>query len=83
MREILYAGKFRLPLFRFCKKTLWDEEAIARALKILWYHERIESLWQHGEVLLAADEKANLQVLERVYPKQPLRAGQIERVEFD
>jgi len=55
----------------------------ARALKILWYYERIESLWQRGEVLLAADEKPNLQVLERVYPKQPMRPGQIERVEFD
>lgn len=83
VREILYAAKLRLPLFRFWKTTIWDEEAVARALKILWYYERIESLWQRGEVLLAADEKPNLQVLERVYPKQPMRAGQIERVEFD
>src|SRR4030065_1355826 len=72
-----------LPLFRFWKTTVWDDEAVARALKILWYYERIESLWQRGEVLLAADEKPNLQVLERVYPKQPMRPGQIERVEFD
>jgi hypothetical protein len=71
VREILYAAKLRLPLFCFWKTTVWDDEAIARALKILWYYERIESLWQRGEVLLAADEKPNLQVLERVYPKQP------------
>lgn len=83
VREILYAAKLRLPLFRFWKTTVWDDEAIARALKILWYYERIESLWQRGEVLLAADEKPNLQVLERVYPKQPMRPGQIERMEFD
>jgi transposase len=83
VREILYAANLRLPLFRFWKTTVWDDEAVARALKILWYYERIESLWQRGEVLLAADEKPNLQVLERVYPKQPMRPGQIERVEFD
>jgi hypothetical protein len=83
VREILYAAKLRLPLFCFWKTTVWDDEAIARALKILWYYERIESLWQRGEVLLAADEKPNLQVLERVYPKQPMRPGHIERVEFD
>jgi len=83
IREILYAADLRLPLFHFWKTTVWDDEAVARALKILWYYERIESLWQRGEVLLAADEKPNLQVLERVYPKQPMRPGQIERVEFD
>ena len=83
VREILYAANLRLPLFRFWKTTVWDDDAVARALKILWYYERIESLWQRGEVLLAADEKPNLQVLERMYPKQPMRSGQIERVEFD
>jgi transposase len=83
IREILYAAKLRLPLFRFWKTTVWDEEAVVRALKILWYYERSESLWQRGEVVLAADEKPNLQVLERAYPKQPMRPGQIERVEFD
>ena len=83
IREILYAADLRLPLFRFWKTTIWDDEAVVRALKILWYYERNESLWQRGEVLLAADEKPNLQVLERVYPKQPMRSGQIERVEFD
>jgi len=83
VRKILYAAKLRLPRFRFWKTTIWDDEAVARALKILWYYERIESLWQCGEVLLAVDEKPNLQVLERAYPKQPMRPGQIERVEFD
>jgi hypothetical protein len=83
VRKILYAAKLRLPRFRFWKTTIWDEEAVARALKILWYYERIESLWQRGEVLLAVDEKPNLQVLERAHPKQPMRPGQIERVEFD
>jgi hypothetical protein len=83
IREILYVVKLGLPLFRFWKTTVWDEAAVARALKILWYYERIESLWQRGEVVLAADEKPNLQVLERVSPKQPMRPDQIERVDFD
>lgn len=66
--------------FRFWKTTLWDDEAVARALKILWSYERIASLWQRGEVILGVDEKPNLQVLERHI--QPMRAGQIERQEF-
>jgi hypothetical protein len=69
--------------FRYWKTTVWDEEAVARALKILWYYERIESLWQRGEVVLTVDEKPNLQVLERARPKQPMRSGQIERQESD
>ncbi len=83
VREILYAADLRLPLVRFWKTTVWDDEAVARALKILWYYERRENLWQRGEVLLAVDEKPNLQVLERAHPKQPMRPGQIERQEFD
>ncbi len=70
---------------RFCswKTTVWDAEAVARALKILWYYQRIESLWQRGEVLIGVDEKPNIQVLERAAPKQPMRPGQIERQEFE
>jgi hypothetical protein len=67
----------------YWKTTVWDEDAVARALKILWYYERIESLWQRGEVILAVDEKPNLQVLERAAPKQRMRPGRIERQEFD
>jgi hypothetical protein len=69
--------------WRYWKTTVWDEEAVARAIKILWYYERVASLWQRGEVLLAVDEKPNIQVLERAAPKQAMRPGQIERQEFD
>ena len=69
--------------FRWWKTTIWDDEAVERALKILWYYERIESLWQAGEVILAVDEKPGLQVLERAASKQPMRSGQVERQEFD
>ena len=50
---------------RTWKTTIWDEEAVARTLRILWYYERIASLWRRGEVVVAIDEKPNLQVLER------------------
>jgi len=77
--------KADLPLhgFRYWKTTIWEEEAVERALKILWYYERTESLWQKHEVLLAVDEKPSLQVLERAAPKQPMRPGQKERQEFE
>src|SRR3989304_3063034 len=77
---ILEEADLHLHRFRSWKTTVWDEGAVARTLKILWYYERIESLWQRGEVILAVDEKPNIQVLER--PIQPMRAGQIERQEF-
>lgn len=81
--DILREANLHPGRFRWWKTTIWDDEAVARALKILWYYERIESLWHKREVLLALDEKPNLQVLERARPKQPMRAGQMERQEFD
>ena len=69
--------------FRYWKTTVWDDEAVERALKILWYYERMESLWQRGEVILCTDEKPNLQVLERARPTQRMQPGQIERQEFE
>jgi DDE superfamily endonuclease len=68
---------------RAWKTTVWDDEAVERALKILWYYERIESLWQRGEVLICVDEKPNLQVLERAMPTQPMQSGRVERREFE
>ena len=81
--EILRAADVQPHRSRSWKTTVWDEEAVARTLRILWYYERIESLWARGEVVLAVDEKPNLQVLERAAPKQPMRPGQIERLAFD
>ena len=69
--------------FRYWKTTVWDAEAVERALKILWYYERTESLWQRGEVLIGVDEKPSIQVLERAAPTQPMRPGQIEHQEFE
>ncbi len=81
--DILCAAALQPQRFQYWKTTVWDDEAVARALKILWYYERIESLWHRGEVIICADEKPNLQVLERIMPTQPMRPGQIERQEFE
>jgi len=83
VRDILREADLHPHRSRFWKTTVWDDEAVARALKILWYYERIESLWQRGEVLICLDEKPNLQVLERARPTQRMRPGQIERQEFE
>jgi hypothetical protein len=66
--HILGEADLRPAGFRYWKTTVWDEVAVERALKILWYYERVESLWQRGDVLLAIDEKPNIQVLERAPP---------------
>jgi len=79
----LRAARLQPHRWRYWKTTVWDDGAIERALQILWLYERIEWLWQRGEVVLALDEKPGLQVLERAAPIQPMRPGQIERQEFE
>jgi hypothetical protein len=69
--------------YRYRKTTIWDDEAVERAIKILWVHERSAWLWQRGELVLALDEKPSVQVLERCAPIQPARPEQIERHEFE
>ncbi|MGH9600812.1 MAG: transposase [Terriglobales bacterium] len=83
LSTVLRQAEVQPHRFRYWKTTVWDDEAIARALKILWVYERIEWLWQRGEVVLALDEKPSLQVLERSAPTQRPRPGQIERQEFE
>jgi len=83
VRNILREAELQPHRFRYWKTAIWDDEAVARALKILWYYERIDSLWQRGEVIICLDEKPNIQVLERAKPTQPMRPGQVERQEFD
>lgn len=81
--DILRAADLQPQRFRTWKTTVWDDEAVARALKILWYYERIESLWQRGEVIICADEKPNLQVLERARATHAMHRGRVERQEFE
>jgi hypothetical protein len=56
---------------------------LQRASRILWLYERVDSLWDHDEIVLALDEKPNIQALERARPTQPMRPGQVERQEFE
>ena len=81
--DILRAAHLQLHRFRYWKTTIWDDSAVERALKILWYYQRIDSLWQRGEIVLCLDEKPNIQVLERAKPTQPMQPDQMERQEFD
>jgi hypothetical protein len=83
INQILNAARLQPHRFRYLKTTVWDTLAIARTIKILWYYERIASLWQQGVVVIALDEKPGIQVLERAAAKQLMRPNQIERLEFD
>jgi len=42
----LRQADLQLHGFRWWKTTIWDEEAVERALKILWYYERIRLVTQ-------------------------------------
>ncbi len=81
--DILREADLQPHRFRYWKSTIWDGVAVERALKILWYYERIDSLWQRGDIILCLDEKPNIQVLERAKSTQPMRPGEIEHQEFD
>lgn len=60
-----------------------NAEFLERAGRILWLYERTEALQAQGEIVLALDEKPNIQALQGVHPTQPMRSGQIERQEFE
>lgn len=81
--RILRAARLRPHLWRYWKHTDWTQDAVQRALSILWVYERVEWLWHKGIVVLAVDEKPNLQVLERAAPTVSMLPGQVERQSFD
>lgn len=60
-----------------------DETFLEQASRVLWIYERIETLKAQNEIALALDEKPNIQALQRSRPTQLMRAGQIERHEFE
>jgi DDE superfamily endonuclease/Homeodomain-like domain len=60
-----------------------NAEFLARAGRILWLYERTEALLAQGEIVLALDEKPNIQALQGVRPTQSMRSGQIQRSEFE
>lgn len=68
---------------RYWKTPTLNAEFVERASRILWCYEQVERLYRQEELVLTLDEKPNLQALERTRPTQRLRAGQIERQEFE
>jgi hypothetical protein len=60
-----------------------NAEFLKRASRILWLYERVNWLLERDEIILALDEKPNVQALERARPTQLMRRGQRERQEFE
>jgi len=67
----------------YWKTPKLNEEFVQRARRILWCYEHVEELRQRGELVIALDEKPNLQALERAVPTRPMIAGHPEHFEFD
>jgi transposase len=69
--------------YRYWKTPTLNAEFQKRASRVLWRYERVDRLMEHDEVVLALDEKPNIQALERAALKQLMRPRQIERQEFE
>jgi transposase len=80
---ILRDADLKLHHSRYWITPTLDAEFVRRATCIVWLYERVQWLLAHDEIVIAIDEKPNLQALERARPKQPMRAGQGERQEFE
>jgi hypothetical protein len=81
--RILAAASLQPHRSRYWKTAKIDEQFTTLAAKILWCYERVEQLYQQGELVICVDEKPNIQALSRCAPKQLMRRGQIERREFE
>jgi len=80
---ILRSASLQPHRSRYWKTPTLNAEFRERAARILWLYERVDWLLEHDEVILALDEKPNIQVLERCAPRQLMRPGAIERREFE
>jgi hypothetical protein len=82
VRDILNEVDLQPHRTRYWKTARLDSEFKQRAEKILWCSANAERLVQQGYWVVCADEKPNVQVLER----QPIRRaipGSIEQQEFE
>ena len=68
--------------YRCWKTPTLNAAFLKRASRVLWCHERVDRLRARDEVVIALDEKPNIQALERAAPKQLMRPNQIERQEL-
>jgi transposase len=80
---ILRDANLKLHHSRYWITPKLNAEFIRRATRILWLYERVNWLLAHDEVVIAIDEKPNLQALERARATHPMRLGQSERQEFE
>lgn len=80
---ILRDADLKLHHSRYWITPTLDAEFVRRATRILWLYERVNWLLAHDEIVIAIDEKPNLQALERARATQPMRAGRSERQEFE
>jgi hypothetical protein len=80
---ILRAADLQPHRSRYWRTPTLDADFVWQAARVLWCYERAEKLAEQGEIVLSLDEKPNIQVLERRRATQPMRAGQIERREFE
>jgi hypothetical protein len=79
---ILQQADLQPHRYRYWKTPTLDDTFVQLASPILWCYEQIDCLAQREELVLCWDEKPNLQALER-HPRQLLRPGQAERLEFE
>jgi hypothetical protein len=75
---ILRSASLQPHRWRYWKTPTLNEEFRQRAAGILWLYERVQWLYECDEVVLALDEKPNLQVIERRVPTCLMRPGRIE-----
>jgi hypothetical protein len=68
---------------RYWKTPTLNEEFRQRAARILWCYERVRDLAAREELVICLDEKPNIQALERCCPGMRMRAGHIQRREFE
>ena len=68
---------------RYWKTPTLNADFFDRASRILWCYEMAEHLHERGELVVCFDEKPNLQALERAKPTVRMKAGRIERQEFE
>ncbi|MBC6455633.1 MAG: transposase, partial [Hormoscilla sp. SP5CHS1] len=54
-----------------------------QVLSICQWHEQASELYKQGTHVVSTDEMTDIQALEREYPHQAMKPGQVERIEFN
>jgi winged helix-turn helix protein len=83
LARLLAAASLQPQRHRYWKTATRDERFPTQAAKLLWRYERVEWLYDRGEVVRCLAEKPPMQGLVRRLPTQPMPCGQIARREFE